>query len=392
MSPLTGREVVLVEAARTPIGRGHPADGWLRDVHAVDLLAACCTAVLERAGIEGDAVDAVLCGGAQPFGEQAANVARNGWLRAGLPVTTPATTVDCGCSSAQQAVGLATALVASGAHDVVVAAGVEHMSAVGLFAGVELTEPLGTPWPPQLRERHAVITQGEAAERIAVRWGISRADQDELALRSHRLAQRATDEGRFTREVVPVQGAGEVRVHDQGIRADTSLEALAALPGAFSPDGTITAGNASQISDGAAAVLLMERGHAQRLGLRARAVIADVTAAAVDPGTMLTGPIPATEMLLQRNGLTIDVVDRFEVNEAFASVLAAWIAELGPDVERVNACGGAIALGHPLGSTGARLITTLLHELERADLELGVVAMCAFGGMGTGTLVRRIET
>jgi acetyl-CoA acetyltransferase family protein len=264
------------------------------------------------------------------------------------------------------------------------------MSAVGLFAGVELTAPLGTPWPPALRERHELVTQGTAAERIAARWGISRADQDELALRSHRLAQQATEQGRFDDEIVAVPAGGERRTRDQGIRPDTSLEALAALPGAFAPDGTVTAGNASQISDGAAAVLVMDRDRASALGLRPLATIVDHVTTAVDPAVMLTGPIPATRELLARNGLDVGDVDRFEVNEAFASVLGAWLADVGADLDRVNPSGGAIALGHPLGSTGARLVTTIVHELERAGAELGVVTMCAFGGMGTATLLRRI--
>jgi acetyl-CoA acetyltransferase family protein len=239
-------------------------------------------------------------------------------------------------------------------------------------------------------EKHNLVPQGLSAEMIADQWEIPRAELDELALRSHRLAHQATEEGRFEREIIPFATNGDVRVTDQGIRPDTSLEALAALKPAFRPDGRITAGNSSQISDGAAGVLLMAREKAEELGLTPRARIVDQTTVGVDPVIMLTGPIPATQRLLQRNRMAIGDIDLFEINEAFAPVVAAWSRELGPDPDRVNVNGGAMALGHPLGSTGARLLTTLLHELERADLETGLVTMCCGGGLGTGTLIQRV--
>jgi acetyl-CoA acetyltransferase family protein len=225
---------------------------------------------------------------------------------------------------------------------------------------------------------------------IADQWEIPRSELDELAVRSHRLAHQATEEGRFEREILPFQTNGDTRVADQGIRPDTSLEALAALKPAFKPDGRVTAGNASQISDGAAGVLLMSREKADALGLKARARIVDQTTVGVDPVTMLTGPIPATRKILERNGMTIGDIDLVEINEAFASVVCAWARELAPDMDRVNVNGGAMALGHPLGSTGARLLTTLLHELERSDREIGLVTMCCGGGLGTGTLIQRV--
>jgi acetyl-CoA acetyltransferase family protein len=258
--------------------------------------------------------------------------------------------------------------------------------------GVGLTwaEEVGSPFAPALMEKHDLVPQGLSAEMIAERWEIPRSELDELAVRSHRLAHRATEEGRFEREIMPFQTNGEVRFVDQGIRPDTNLEALAQLKPAFKPDGRITAATASQISDGAAAVLLMSREKAEALGVTPRARIVDQTTVGVDPVIMLTGPIPATRKLLERNGMTIGDIDLIEINEAFAPVVAAWQRELEPDMDRVNVNGGAMALGHPLGSTGARLLTTLLHELERADLETGLVTMCCGGGLGTGTLIQRV--
>jgi len=241
-----------------------------------------------------------------------------------------------------------------------------------------------------LMERYDLVPQGISAELIATHWEVPRSEQDALGLRSHQLAARATDEGRFEREIIPMQTDDELRVSDQGVRRDTSLEALAALKPAFKENGTVTAGNSSQLSDGAAAVLLMARDKADELGLTPRARIFDATTVGVDPVMMLTGPIPATQTLLQRNGMTINDIDLIEINEAFASVVLAWQRELQPDMDRVNVNGGALALGHPLGSSGARLVTTLLHELERSDSELGLVTMCTAGGTGTGTLIQRI--
>jgi acetyl-CoA acyltransferase len=390
MTRALGREAVIVEAVRTPVGRGHLQRGYYRDVHPSTLLAHTFQALFERAGVDPAETGDVICGCVHQFGEQGLNIGRSAWLEAGLPVETPATTIDRQCGSAQQAVNFAAALVASGAHDIVVGAGVEHMGHIS-FADADATrESHGQAFTPALLERYELVPQGLSAELIADRWEIPRSELDELAVRSHRLAHRATEEGRFEREIVPVPVNGAVCVTDQGIRPDTSLDALAELQPVFKNDGKITAGNASQISDGAAAVLVMSREKARELGVPARARIADHTTVGVDPVIMLTGPIPTTRRLLERNGMAIGDLDLIEVNEAFAPVVAAWQRELEPDMDRVNVNGGAIAIGHPLGSTGARLITTLLHELERADKELGLVTMCCGGGLGTGTLIERV--
>jgi acetyl-CoA acetyltransferase family protein len=385
-----GREVVIVEAVRTPIGRGHPEKGYYRDTHPNELLGRCYSEVISRAGIDASEVEDVIAGCVQQYGEQSFNVGRNAWLEAGLPIETPATTVDRQCGSAQQAVNFGAALVASGVHDVVIGSGVEHMGHVPMGVGLKWADEVGVPYPPALMERYDLIPQGLSAEMIADRWEIPRSELDELGVRSHQLAARATEEGRFEREIVPFQVNGDTYVTDQGIRPDTSLEKLSQLKPAFRPDGKITAGNSSQISDGAAAVLLMAREKADALGLKPRARIVDQTTVGVDPVIMLTGPIPATRKLLERGGMTIDDIDLIEINEAFAPVVAAWRRELEPDMDRVNVNGGAMALGHPLGSTGARLITTLLHELERSDKEVGLVTMCCGGGLGTGTLIQRV--
>jgi len=390
MSGQQGREVVIVEALRTPIGRGHPEKGWYRDTHANELLGTVFVELIARAGIDAGEVEDVVAGCVQQLGEQSWNVARNAWLQAGLPIETAATTVDRQCGSAQQAVNFGAALVAAGVHDVVIGSGVEHMGRIPMGIGLGWAETVGSPWPPALMEKHALVPQGLSAELIAEQWEIPRAELDELAVRSHRLAHAATEAGRFEREIIPFQTNGATRVTDQGIRPDTNLETLASLKPAFKPDGRITAANSSQISDGAAGVLLMSREKAEQLGCAPRARIVDQTTVGVDPVTMLTGPIPATRKLLERNGMTIGDVDLFEVNEAFAPVVAAWRRELDPDMDRVNVNGGAMALGHPLGSTGARLLTTLLHELERSDAEVGLVTMCCGGGLGTGTLIQRI--
>jgi acetyl-CoA acetyltransferase family protein len=287
-------------------------------------------------------------------------------------------------------VNFAAAQIAAGVHEVVIGAGVEHMGHVPMGANTAHPEETGVPFPPQLMDRYELIPQGLSAELIAERWEIPRSELDEFGVRSQQLAARATDEGRFEREIVPMQVNGSTYVSDQGIRPDTNLETLAALKPAFKPDGRITAATSSQISDGAAAVLLMSAEKARELGLRARARIVDQVTAGVDPVIMLTGPIPATRMLLERNQLAIEDVDLIEINEAFAPVVLAWKRELQPPFERVNVNGGALALGHPLGSSGARLITTLLHELERSDKELGLVTMCTAGGTGPATLIQRI--
>src|SRR4051794_16527540 len=331
-----------------------------------------------------------MTGCVQQYGEQSYNVGRNAWLQAGLPIETPATTIDRQCGSAQQAVNFAAALIASGVHDVVLAGGVEHMGHIPLSVNVKLHEELGTPFPPALMERHDLVNQGLSAELIAQQWKISRGECDEIALRSQQRAATATDEGRFAREILPWGANGSTITTDQGIRRETTLEGLAELRPAFRQDGLVTAGNSSQVSDGASAVLLMSREAADELGAKPRARIVDQTTVGVDPVLMLTGPIPATRKILERNAMTLDDIDLVEVNEAFASVIAAWERELRPDVEKVNVNGGAIAIGHPLGSTGGRLITTLLHELERRDAERGLVTMCCGGGLGTATLIERV--
>ena len=388
--PQSGREVVIVEAVRTPIGRGHKEKGYYKDVHPNELLGRCYTEVIERSGIEPSEVEDVVAGCVQQYGEQSWNVGRNAWLQAGLPMETPATTVDRQCGSAQQAVNFAAALIAAGVHDVAIGSGVEHMGHIPLGVNLHWTDEVGTQWPAAMMERYNLIPQGLSAEMIADQWEIPRAELDELALRSHQLAHRATEEGRFEREIIPFKVNGSTYVSDQGIRPQTTIEALSQLKPAFKPDGKITAASSSQISDGAAAVLLMAREKAGALGLKPRARIVDQTTVGVDPVIMLTGPIPATRKILERNGMTMDDIDLVEINEAFAPVVAAWRRELEPDMDRVNVNGGAMALGHPLGSTGARLITTLLHELERSDSEVGLVTMCCGGGLGTGTLIQRI--
>ncbi len=384
-----GREVVIVEAVRTPIGRGHPEKGYYKDVHPSNLLAKVYGELFERSGVDPTETGDVITGCAQQFGEQGVNIGRNAWLEAGLPIETPATTIDRQCGSAQQAVNFAAALIASGVHDVAVGSGVEHMGHISFADGYEVMKEHGSPFSPELMERYDLIPQGLSAEMIADKWEIPRSELDELGVRSQQLAAQATEEGRFEREVVPFSVNGDTYVADQGLR-ETTLEGLAKLKPAFKEDGKITAGNSSQVSDGAAGVLLMAREKADALGLKPRARIYDQTTVGVDPVIMLTGPIPATEKLLERNGMKMDDIDLVEINEAFASVVGAWRRELDPDMDRVNVNGGAIALGHPLGSTGARLITTLLHEMERSDKEMGLVTMCCGGGLGTGTLIERV--
>ena len=391
MSNFGGREVVIVEAVRTPVGRGHKEKGYYRDLHPSNLLAHTYSELIDRAGIEPEVVEDVVAGCVQQFGEQSLNIGRNAWLEAGFPIETPATTIDRQCGSAQQAVNYAAAMVASGVHDVMIGGGVEHMGHIGFSDAFKVMEDYGMGYSPQLMEKYGLVPQGISAEMIADKWDISREELDELAVRSHANAQRATEEGRFEREIAPVAVNGDTFTSDQGIRPGTSMEGLAELKPAFKEDGKVTAGNSSQISDGAAAVLLMTREKADELGLKPRAKLLDQTAVGVDPVMMLTGPIPATQKLLERNSMTMDDIDLVEINEAFASVVAAWQRELDPDMDRVNVNGGAISIGHPLGSTGARLITTLLHEMERSDSEVGLVTMCCGGGIGTGTLIQRVD-
>jgi acetyl-CoA acetyltransferase family protein len=385
-----GREVVIVEAVRTPIGRGHEEKGYYRDTHPAALLGRCYAELIARTGIDPMEVEDVLAGCVQQFGEQSFNVARNAWLQEGLPIEAAAATIDRQCGSAQQAVNFGALLIAAGVHDVVIGSGVEHMGHISLADGAQVQSEHGVPFTPELMQHHNLVGQGLGAEMIADKWEISRAELDELALRSHRRAQQATEEGKFDREIVPFQVNGNTCATDQGIRPETTLEALAALEPAFKPDGKITAGNSSQVSDGAAALMLMTRDKAEALGLKPRARIVDQTTVGCDPVKMLEGPIPATAKLLERNGMSMGDIDCTEINEAFAPVVAAWAREHGADMDRVNPRGGAMALGHPLGSTGARLLTTLLHTLEDDDKEIGLVTMCCGGGLGTGTLIQRL--
>jgi acetyl-CoA acetyltransferase family protein len=387
------REVTIIDAVRTPVGRGHKEKGYYKDTHPNTLLGAVQEAVIERAGAQPSQVENVLAGCVQQIGEQSMNIGRNAWLQQGLPEEVPATTMDLQCGSSQHAINLGAGLVASGANDVVLSCGVEHLGHIPMGVGFEFTDRVGSPFTKELYDRYQLIPQGLSSEMIADKWEIPRSELDELGLRSQTLAIQATEEGRFEREILPMtvgtNGSTETLTTDQGLR-DTTLESLAGLKPAFKEDGVTTAGNSSQISDGAAAVLLAEKSKAEELGLTPRARIVDQVTTGVDPVIMLTGPIPATKMILERNGMTIDDIDLIEINEAFASVVAAWRRELNPDWDRVNVNGGAIAIGHPLGGSGARLFTTLLHELERADKEWGLVTMCCGGGIGTATLVQRV--
>jgi acetyl-CoA acetyltransferase family protein len=391
-SPLldSSREVVIVDAVRTAIGRSHPEKGAFRDTHAADLLEACLVALVDRGGLDPAEVDDVIAGCTAPFGEQSRNIARGAWLQAGYPPSVPGIQIDRRCGSAQSAVAYATAMVASGTHELVIAGGVEHMQHVPMPSVAETEKLYGAAWTNRLTDRYDVRGQGWSAEEIALRWDISRAEMDTLAVVSHERAIRATEEGRFASEIVPLTTPHGVVDTDQGMRPGTSLETLAGLRTPFREDGRVTAGTSSQISDGAAAVLLASRATAERLGLRIRARVIDHVTVGVDPVLMLTGPIPATQKLLARTGLQIGDIDLFECNEAFASVVLAWAKELGPDMDRVNVNGGAMAIGHPVGTTGARLFATILHELERTGGELGLTTMCCGGGQGVGSIIQRL--
>ena len=387
----TGREVYIVEAVRTPTGKSHPERGWYRDIHPNAMLAACYTELIGRTGVDPGLVEDLVIGCTAPFGEQSRNIARNAWLQAGYPPEVPATTLDRRCGSAQTAVEMAAALVASGTHDMVIAGGVEHMGHIPINSPAKISELYGDPWPAELRDRYSFVHQGESAELIADRWQLGREEMDAFAAQSHQNAAKAIADGRFLAEMVPMTLDGQLRHSDQCVRPETTVETLANLKPAFRKDnGRITAGSSSPISDGAAAVMLCSGDTAQRLGLRRRARVLDQTTVGVDPIIMLTGPIPATRKLLQRNALSIDDIDLFEVNEAFSSVVLAWQRELGAHPDRVNVNGGAIALGHAVGATGARLLATVVAELERREADLGLVTMCCGGGLGTGTLIQRI--
>jgi acetyl-CoA acetyltransferase family protein len=364
----------------------------LAGVHAVDLGAVVLRALVERTGVDPELVDDVIMGCVSQIGEQSVNVARNAWLAAGLPEEVPATTIDRQCGSSQQAVQFAAQGIMAGGYQLVVAGGVEHMTRVPM--GSTMSGP-GVPFGPAMHDRYQgrLVPQGISAELITEKWGLTREEQDEFALRSHRRAAAAQDAGRFDHQLVPVQvpgGSPWVRV-DEGVRRDTSMEKLAGLKPAFRPDGQVTAGNSSQISDGAAALLLASREAAERLGLRPLARFAGFALAGVDPVLMLTGVIPATERVLRRTGLGMDDLDVIEINEAFASVVLAWGREVEPDWERVNPNGGAIALGHPLGASGARIMTDLLAELDRGNGRYGLQVMCEGGGMANATVLERLE-
>ena len=387
------RDVVIVEAVRTPLGRGNQKNGALRDVHPVHLGAHVLREVVGRVNLDPALVDDVVWGCVMQTGEQSINIARQAVLLAGYPITVPATTVDRQCGSSQQAVHFAANLISSGVCDITIAGGVESMSRVPM--GSTVLQGPGSPFPPELLERYNLVDQGNACEMIATQYGISREEADAFAAESHRRAARAQAEGRFDREIAPYllgdNGGSTVVSQDQGIRPSTTVETLAGLPLAFRPggDGILHAGNSSQITDGAAAILLMSRERAEELGLRPRARIVAQAVVGVDPVTMLTGPIPSTTKVLAKAGMALSDVDRVEINEAFAPVVLAWQREHDPDMERVNVNGGAIALGHPLGASGARLMTTLLHELERSDTHVGLETMCCGGGIGTATVIAR---
>jgi acetyl-CoA acetyltransferase family protein len=379
------REVVIVEAVRTPIGR---RNGALKDVHPVVLAAMALRELVSRAGIEPGVVEDVVMGCVSQVGEQAINIARNAVLQAGFPIEVPATSVDRQCGSGQQAIHFAANLIQSGVCDVTIGAGIESMSRLPIGSS---TATGGYPFPPSLLEVYPLVHQGLSAEMIAEQWNIAREELDAYGMRSHQLAGAAADAGYFDRELMSVSLAdGSSFTRDEGIRRDTSLERLATLQPSFKPDGRITAGSSSQISDGAAAVLLTTPEKAAELGLRPRARIVAQKVVGVDPVTMLTGPIPATKAVLAKAGLTLGDIDLVEINEAFASVVLAWERELHPDMTRVNVNGGAIALGHPLGASGARLMTTMLHELERRGGRYGLETMCCGGGLGTATIIERV--
>jgi acetyl-CoA acyltransferase len=391
-SPFTGREVLIAEAARTPFGRSHPERGWFRDTHPNDLLGAVYRELLARAAISPAVVEDLIIGCTAPFGEQSRNIARNAWLQEGYPPEVPAVVLDRRCGSAQTAIEMGAALIASGVHDVVLAGGVEHMGHVPMNSPAKISELYGEPWTAKMWDRYEFVSQGESAELIAERWNLSRSELDEFAARSHRLAAEAIEAGRLEAEMIAWELDGERRTGDQTVRPGTDVAALGGLKTVFRPEnGRITAGTSSPICDGAAGVLLASRSAVEEHGLTARARILDQTTVGVDPVIMLTGPIPATRKLLERNGLAISDIDLFEVNEAFSSVVLAWQRELKPDMDRVNVNGGAIAVGHPVGATGARLVATIVAEMERRDVELGLVTMCCGGGLGTGTLVQRIS-
>src|SRR5579871_1652004 len=384
------REAVIVDAVRTPIGR---RDGSLKGWHPVDLLAHTLQAIVQRSKLDAALVDDVIAGCVGQAGEQAFNVARNAVLAAGFPESVPGTTVDRQCGSSQQAAHFAAQGVIAGSYDIAIACGVESMSRVPM--GSNGAGP-GKPFGPRVMKRYhdVAFNQGIGAEMMAERWKVTRGELDSFSIESHRRAAQATEEGRFCNEIIPVpvetENGPAHLTRDEGIRANSTLEKMATLKTPFKPDGVVTAGNASQISDGAAAVLIMERGTAEKLGVRPMARFVEFAMAAEDPVIMLSAPIPATRKILGRAGLKISDIDPVEINEAFASVVLAWQRETGADLEKVNVNGGAVALGHPLGASGARLMTTLVHELQRSGGRYGLQTMCEGGGMANATLIERM--
>jgi len=381
---------VIVDAVRTPLGK---RNGKLRDWHPVDLAAETLNALVTRSGVDPALVEDVIMGCVMQVGEQSVNVARNAVLAAGWPEDVPGTTVDRQCGSSQQAAHFAAQAVIAGAHDVIVASGVEVMTRVPMGASIA-DGKYGMPFGPRVGVRYAplggLVPQGISAEMIAEKWGITREDLDAFGFRSQQLAAQATAEGRFESQIHPVLDAeGNLMTADEGIR-DTSPEKLASLKPSFKEDGVVTAANSSQITDGSAALLIMSEEKADELGLRPRARFVSFALAGADPRLMLTAPIPATEKVLAKAGLTIDDMDLVEINEAFASVVLAWEKEIHPDMSKVNVNGGAIAIGHPLGCSGARLMTTLLAELERTGGRYGLQTMCEGGGMANATIIERL--
>ena len=384
---------VIVDAVRTPLGR---RNGKLKDWHPVDLAAETLRALQHRTGINPELIDDVVMGCVMQVGEQAFNVGRNAVLAAGWPSSVPGTTIDRQCGSSQQAAHFAAQGVMAGAYDIVVAAGVEVMTRVPMGSAMA-DGKYGFPFGPGVSARYApeggLVPQGISAELIADKWGISRDDMDAFGARSQQLARQATDEGRFATQIVPVLGAdGTLVTTDEGLR-ETTLDTLRALKPAFRSEeegGRVTAGNSSQITDGASAMLIMSEEKARQLGLKPRARFVSFALAGDDPRLMLTAPIPATIKALAKAGLTMDDIDLTEINEAFASVVLAWEKELHPDMSKVNVNGGAIALGHPLGASGARLMTSLLNELERTGGRYGLQTMCEGGGMANATIIERL--
>ena len=386
-------EAVIVHAVRTPAGR---RNGMLKDWHPADLAAHVLKALEERNNLDPAIVDDVVMGCVMQVGEQALNIGRNAVLAAGWPESVPSTTVDRQCGSSQQAVHFAAQGVMAGAYDVVVAAGVEVMTRTPM--GASVVKDLGFAFPQSMQDRYSdtgLPPQGIGADMIADEYDISREDLDAFAAESQRRAAQATAEGRFENEIIPVpvriDGETVLMTRDEGIREGSTVEKLATLKPAFKEDGKITAGNSSQISDGAAAILIMSRSKAEELGLKPRAVFRNFALAGTDPVTMLKGPIPVTEKLFDKADVALEDVDLFEINEAFASVVLAWQKETGADLDKVNVNGGAIALGHPLGCSGAKLMTTLVNELERTDGRYGFQAMCEGGGLANGTLIERVD-